>query len=234
MSKERASPPDRGHQPRIALAGGISGLAGEALAWMLRADGNDVIGEHASVEDLLSALELAPCDAAILDVDDDAIGTRSVYELRRAHTELKLLILTTAVTRSVRRCAEDNGVGGVLLKTDSADEALAALHNVLDGRVVLPSGWHADEAPARANPLMLTDREMEVLELLIEGLRNEEIAHRLMISPNTVKFHLRAIYARLGVRNRVEAVQTLARVGGLSSEPEVPIINGRGEYPHPL
>jgi LuxR family maltose regulon positive regulatory protein len=61
-------------------------------------------------------------------------------------------------------------------------------------------------------PPPLTEREYEVLELLAQGLRNEEIAAKLVISLNTVKFHVRTIYSRLGVRNRVEASQILARM----------------------
>jgi DNA-binding NarL/FixJ family response regulator len=58
-------------------------------------------------------------------------------------------------------------------------------------------------------------REREVMELLAGGLSNEEIASHLVVSPNTVKFHLRTIYSRLGVRNRVQAVQTVSRRPGI-------------------
>jgi LuxR family transcriptional regulator, maltose regulon positive regulatory protein len=57
----------------------------------------------------------------------------------------------------------------------------------------------------------LSGRQREVLELLALGASNREIAGRLYISPNTVKFHLREIYSRLGVRNRVEATRRLQR-----------------------
>jgi DNA-binding NarL/FixJ family response regulator len=58
----------------------------------------------------------------------------------------------------------------------------------------------------------LSAREFAILELVASGLRNTEIASELTISPNTVKFHLRAVYAQLGVRNRVEAAQAFARM----------------------
>jgi DNA-binding CsgD family transcriptional regulator len=65
----------------------------------------------------------------------------------------------------------------------------------------------------RANPARLTRREMEVLGLVITGMRNAEIAERLFLTPKTVGHHISAIYAKLGVSNRAEAVHAAARIG---------------------
>jgi DNA-binding NarL/FixJ family response regulator len=63
------------------------------------------------------------------------------------------------------------------------------------------------------NPAALTDRELEVLALLAEGLRNAEIAHRLVVSSRTVDHHVSAILAKLGVRSRGEATAAALRLG---------------------
>jgi DNA-binding NarL/FixJ family response regulator len=82
------------------------------------------------------------------------------------------------------------------------------LRQVLDGRVVFPSAVIEHLAsPEEMGPL--SERQREVLGHLAAGCTNDEIAEKLFISPNTVKFHLRVIYQRLGVHNRVEAALRL-------------------------
>jgi DNA-binding NarL/FixJ family response regulator len=76
------------------------------------------------------------------------------------------------------------------------------------GRVVYPAGWQEHATRSDNDPLLaLSARQREVLELVSQGCRNDEIAQRLYVSYNTVKFHMHEIYTRLGVRNRVEAAQ---------------------------
>ena len=68
-------------------------------------------------------------------------------------------------------------------------------------------------AATRANPAGLTDRQLDVLALLVEGLSNADIAARLVISPKTADHHVSAILSRLGVRSRGEAAATAQRLG---------------------
>jgi DNA-binding CsgD family transcriptional regulator len=70
----------------------------------------------------------------------------------------------------------------------------------------------------RANPAQLTSREMEIWQLLAEGLRNAEIADRLSVSPKTVDHHVSAVLAKLGVRSRTEAGRVLAATAGALPE----------------
>jgi DNA-binding NarL/FixJ family response regulator len=147
---------------------------------------------------------------ALVDGDDRMCGNRAVAELSRAHPSLKIMLLCETLTPAIVRCAIDAGIDGVVLKSDSIEDLIAALGHILDGRAVMPAGWQAVPAESERDPLgSLSTREREVLELVAAGLRNREIAERLMISSNTVKFHLRAIYARLGVRNRVQAMRAV-------------------------
>ncbi|MCC7054922.1 MAG: response regulator transcription factor [Gemmatimonadaceae bacterium] len=110
-----------------------------------------------------------------------------------------------------------------------ADDVVAAAHAVLRGLTVVapsvlpPSGAPRDRTPRRelraelpdaadGDP-RLTDRELEVLRALAEGLGNKQIGGRLGISPSTVKYHLQAIFAKLAVRTRSEAVSYGLRHG---------------------
>ena len=73
----------------------------------------------------------------------------------------------------------------------------------------MPAGWQAASGERSSALTALSAREREVLQLAAAGMSNKEIAEHLVISLNTVKFHLRSIYSRLGVSNRVQATQAV-------------------------
>jgi DNA-binding NarL/FixJ family response regulator len=189
--------------------GGGDALAAEALAWVLTTNGNRVVGSYSSSHELQSVARTGRLDvqAAIVYTDDPEAGPEAVAELKRARPELKIVLLCDAATPAVVRCAIEERAEGVILTSDTVEDMVLALRHVLEGRAVMPVGWQAaslrEEAPLDA----LSVREREVLDLLAGGMSNKEIAARLTISSNTVKFHLRTIYAKLGVRNRVQAIQ---------------------------
>ncbi len=189
--------------------GGGGALAAEALAWMLTKSGNRVVGAFASFTDLDHALAgrgLSP-QVVIVDADDPAAGPAAVRKVRHAHPDLKILLLCEVPSRSVVSCAIEERVEGLVLQSDSAEDVALALRHVLEGRAVMPVGWHEASREQNVRLLALSVREREILELAASGMSNREIAEQLVISANTVKFHLRAIYSRLGVHNRVQATQ---------------------------
>jgi DNA-binding NarL/FixJ family response regulator len=129
---------------------------------------------------------------------------------RRGLGEGRLVLLVPEVTPCLARDALALEVDGVLLKTASSQCVVAGLDRIAAGDAVFPAGWLA-AAHLATDPFRgLSERQLEVLELIGQGLANATIAKRLFISRNTVKFHVAAIYQRLGVSNRVEAAQALA------------------------
>jgi DNA-binding NarL/FixJ family response regulator len=199
--------------PCVALLGGVGTLATEALTWMLTESGSHVIGVYATPRELREDLDSGRSEAQVLfvDVDDAAYGIAVLAEIRRRHPKMRILLLCESVTPAIVRGAIAEDVEGLVLKSDSVEEVITAFHHVLEGRSVMPCGWQAVSLePAGTSPLdALSVREREVLELAVGGMRNREIAERLMISPNTVKFHLRAIYSHLGVHNRIQAAHAI-------------------------
>jgi DNA-binding NarL/FixJ family response regulator len=199
--------------PLVALLGGVGTLATEALTWMLTESGNRVIGVYATPRELREDLDSGCCEAQVLfiDADDSAYGLAVLAEVRRRHPKMKVLLLCELVTPAIVRGAIAKDVEGLVLKSDSVEEVITAFHHVLEGRSVMPCGWQAVSLePTSTSPLdALSVREREVLELAVGGMRNREIAERLMISSNTVKFHLRAIYSHLGVHNRIQAAHAI-------------------------
>jgi DNA-binding NarL/FixJ family response regulator len=198
---------------------------------MLTNSGNLVAGACPTVHGLasISSPGEPKLQAVIVDADDLAASPAVVAEIRRTYPEVKILLLCGAVSPEVVRCAIDERVEGVVLKSDTAEEVILALGHVLEGRAVMPIGWQAAsiEPQPDAQLAALSLREREVLDLAARGLRNNEIATRLTISANTVKFHLRAIYSRLGVHNRVQAAHVAAH--GQGNLPNLPNISNSGD-----
>lgn len=126
------------------------------------------------------------------------------------------------------------GITGVVLRSASPAEIVAASRAVVAGRSVVPPEVAGDLMRALAvsvsqsevNPSAgaLTAREVEVLRLVADGLTNRDIGSALHISENTVKNHLRRVHEKLGVRSRTEAVMSAARAGmiGLTDLPSQP------------
>jgi len=123
------------------------------------------------------------------------------------------VLLCRSTSEEVVRCAIEHRAAGVLLKSYSTADVLAALAYTATGRTVLPAGWQRS-LPSHPGTAALSRRHRQILALIAAGRRNEEIALDLDLSANTIKFHIRALYSRLGVRNRVEAANQYAQIAG--------------------
>ena len=196
----------------VALLGGTRGLWTEAVAWMLTSDGYQLIAAFDTVEDLMADLAGVRAELLLIDLDDRPIDWAAIGRVRVLRPDLKLVLITAALSTGAAEAIRADRLDGVIDKTDSADQARATLLHVHEGRRVFPAGWQDAVRPKGQGAEGLSAREFAILELVASGLRNTEIASELTISPNTVKFHLRAVYAQLGVRNRVEAAQAFARM----------------------
>lgn len=126
-----------------------------------------------------------------------------------------ILLLSDALpnVREMRRSAQ---AWGVLPADASAEEISAAVHALAQGLIVGTSSllFESESEPLSDGPL--TERELEVLDLLSKGLANKQIAVELGISEHTVKFHVSSIYQKLNVTNRTEAVRAGLRGGWIA------------------
>lgn len=102
-------------------------------------------------------------------------------------------------------------VRGVLPQSASAELIAAALRVIAAGFVLAPGP--AETAPAEKSPIRFTSRELQVLALLADGAPNKVIARKLDISVHTAKFHVAALIAKLGAKNRTEATSIAMREG---------------------
>ena len=196
---------------RIVLAQPFA-LVLEALQRMVEASGQNIVARCDSAERLEACLRRNAPEVALVDTllapDGDIVAL--VETARRGIGDGRLVLLVPEVTPCLARHALALEVDGVLLKTACCESVVASLERIAAGDAVFPAGWLAAAHRASDPCDGLSERQREVLELIGQGLPNATIAKRLFISTNTVKFHVAAIYQRLGVSNRVEAAQALA------------------------
>lgn len=181
-----------------------------------------------SVEELLTGAS-DDLDLALVDLNmPGAEGQSHIDELRRRHPAVPVIVLSGTEDPAVMRTAIERGVLGFIPKAYSPDVMISAVRLVLAGGVYVPpmmlsavpagvvAGVPAAEAVRQLGSHgthtldhlrnVLTDRQVEVLQLLSQGKPNKLIGRSLGISEGTVKIHLAAIFRALNVRNRTEAV----------------------------
>lgn len=188
-------------------------LVREGTAQLLDQDpGIAVVGQAASAEESMGLVEEVRPDVALVDVN---LPGRSGLEFARwasvHQPELRVLILSAYDDREFVDEAIDAGVGGYMLKTASTSELLKAIRAVADGIFVLDGALSrrlARHGPTRpSGPAgSLTQRESEVLQLLVEGMSNKQIAARLGLGVRTVEGYVSSVLGKLGAASRTEAV----------------------------
>jgi DNA-binding NarL/FixJ family response regulator len=156
----------------------------------------------------LDAVRTNPPDVVVLDLEmGEMNGLRCLEAIKREQPDVRVLILTAYGDGESMRAALEGGADGFALKTEPPQQTVASIRQVCRGQLVFPLAarkWlmRSDTAQDSSTP---TARELEILAQVSEGLTNAQIARRLRVSDNTVKFHLQNLYLKLGVRNRTEA-----------------------------
>lgn len=165
-------------------------------------DGDEVLRLIARHQPDVLTLGETPRDLAGIDV---------AREVRRRFPEVAILMITAIGGSGYLRTLRELGVSGHLPCTAGGEEITAAIHAIVRGHPVFVGGMGRD--PSVASAVQLTDREREVLGLLVDGFRNADVARRLSISEKTVDFHVGHLFAKLGARSRIEAVMSAQRLG---------------------
>ena len=178
----------------------------------------EVIGEAGDGREALHRTRLLSPDVVLMDIRmPDLDGIAATRDVLAAFPDVKVVILTTFEQDDYIFGALSAGASGFLLKRTRPEDLVAAIHTVAAGDSLLsPSVTSrviermaqqpAPDATRDARLAALTPRERQVLELVARGLSNSEIAATLIIEESTVKTHTKRILAKLGVRDRVQAV----------------------------
>jgi len=196
---------------------------------ILTADGIEVVAEVADGAAAIEAVRRTRPDVVLMDIRmpelDGLEATRRL--LADGNDELRVIILTTFDLDHYVYAALSAGASGFLLKDVTPEHLVAAVRMVRAGDALLAPAItrrlverfgrrDADSAAIHRDLSTLTPRELEVLRLLAQGLSNGELAAHLQLSEATVKTHVARILAKLGLRDRVQAVIVAYEAGLVS------------------
>ena len=198
----------------------------EALLHVLnQLDSKVVVLEAANIEEASRLIAHAPnLDLILLDIGlPRKDGLTALPSLRESAPTVPIVVLSGSESAEHVKKAMQDGAFGYIPKTCSSHEMLAALHIILQGDIYIPAkllgkldatsltpevdGYSPDVANT------LTHRQLEVLELMVQGLPNKSIARQLNLGEGTVKLHVASILRTLGIRNRTQAVAEATRLG---------------------
>jgi len=199
----------------------------DGLRSLLQSQGHEVVGEAGNGRQAVELAASLQPDLVLMDVSMPELdGVAATRALTDAHPDLKVVMLTASEHNETLFDAIKAGAQGYLLKNLEADEFFSLLDRASRGEPALTPALArkllqelarpaaAPAVPAPAAPDALTEREREVLELMVEGVTsNRKLATRLNLSENTVKFHVRNILDKLRLHNRAQAVGYAMRHG---------------------
>ena len=169
-------------------------------------DDMELVGEVANGNELLPLMKRVEADFVLLDVQlPGADGLQCLTELAKHHPQVKVAMLSAVDDPQVVESAFRRGAKGYILKSVNPYDLPAAIRQIVEQTVIFPAGSSA-AAPA-ALPGGLSQKEVAVLAELCHGHTNKQIAASLWLSEQTVKFHLRNVYRKLGINSRTEALR---------------------------
>lgn len=173
----------------------------------------ELVGEAENGQQAVTRAGLLQPDVILMDLMMPVMdGVAATQAIKRQYPAIQIIALTSFQEDELVQGALRAGAVGYLMKDVTARELAAAIRAAKAGKMTLSP--EATQALVRAaqqaqETEALTEREREVLKLMVEGLNNAEIADRLVVSLSTIKYHISNILGKLGVDNRVAAV-TLA------------------------
>lgn len=189
---------------RVLLAEDQAMVRGALAALLGYEPDLEIIGSAADGLQALALAEAQRPDVLVSDVEMPGLdGLGLAQAVRERGLPTRVLMLSTFARPGYLRRALDAGAAGYVLKDAPADTLAGAIRQVhAGGRAIAPElalqAWQGEDP--------LTERERQVLRLVAEGLKNQEIADRLVITRGTVRIHVNNIYRKLDVNNRVQAV----------------------------
>jgi DNA-binding NarL/FixJ family response regulator len=172
-----------------------------------------VVAEAEDGEQAVALYQQHKPDVALIDLRMPKLdGVSAIGRIRHEFPDACLIILTTYDTDEDIYRGLSSGAKGYILKDTTAEELVDIVRTVYAGRKYIPPDI-AIKLTERLNSNELTNRELEVLQLLSTGKSNSNISTLLSISEGTVKFHINNIFTKLGVSDRTQAVITALQRG---------------------
>ena len=199
------------NQIRILLADDHTVVRSGLSAVLAMQDDFKIVGEAGDGEEAVRLCESLQPDVVLMDLLMPKIdGVTATRTIKERWPKIQIIALTSFKEKEYVEGALKAGASGYLLKNVSADELVAAVRRAIAGQPSLsPEAAQVliQKVSGSSQPgLDMTEREKEILALMVEGLSNSKIAERLTINQSTVKFHVSNVLSKLGVTSRTEAV----------------------------
>ena len=181
-------------------------------SFLMAYDDLELIGQAKNGEQAVQLCDQLKPDVVLMDLVMPGMdGATASRQIKAKHPEIQIIALTSYKERDLVQSALQAGAIGYLLKDISADELATAIRQAKAGKPTLaPEAVevliHSSQETDSKLGNDLTEREREVLKLLVDGLNNQQIAQKLFVSPSTAKSHVSSILAKLEVSTRTEAV----------------------------
>ncbi len=182
--------------------------------------GFEVVGQAGDGEQAIPVIESTMPDVVLLDLNMPRMdGIATLRALRERRLPVRVMMLTISQNDTDLMDAIRAGADGYLLKNTEPDDLRKSILRVAEGQgalspeVTAPVLRALSRFGAEAPAPLLSDRELEVLACMVDGLTTQQMAGRLFISENTVKTHVRHIFEKLEVSNRAEAVGKAMQMG---------------------
>jgi len=175
--------------------------------------GMDVVAEASDGEEAIEVYDDVLPDVVLMDLRMPGMGgVEAILAIRKKHPEARIIVLSTYDLDEDIHRAIQSGAQSYLLKDMPSEEIASTIQGVYAGDTMLPRQV-AERLNIRSQREQLTERERDVLESLIKGRSNKEIASGLCISEETVKSHLKMLFAKLRVHDRTGAAVEAIRHG---------------------
>jgi DNA-binding NarL/FixJ family response regulator len=182
------------------------------------ADDIDIVGEADSGTKVLSLIASTRPDIVLVDFSMPELdGLALLDTIRTRHPEVKVALISAFREPDVIEAALRRGASAFVLKTINPNDLGSVVRQVMNGTVFQSLDLAESPSVGTARSVGLTERELSILEALARGLSNDAIAKELWVARQTVKFHVRNIYRKLGVSNRTEAARYAYQHGLLAN-----------------
>ena len=190
--------------------------------------GIDVVAETDNGEKVKEILQENSVDVIVMDINMPGMdGIETTRLVKDEHPDIKILALTMSSDDSHIRQMVQAGASGYIMKSAGRDELTNAIHDVMKGK-----HYFSDQATqsimmdlvknkgktSAPEPVHITDRELEVLQMIVKEHTNQEIAEKLYISPRTVDAHRRNLLQKTGARNTAGLVKYAFQQGLVNSD----------------
>ena len=180
---------------------------------------NELVGAFSSAEEAVRYCDRDPVDLVVMDVmmRSGIDGLTAAGQIKQKHPQTKILLVTSMAESTWETKARELGVEGFWYKEYSPEPLETLIRRIASGETCYPETV-PDVSFGYTNKLELTDREQDVLRELVGGSTNEEIAQKLDITVNTVKFHIRSLLNKTGYENRLALAVHARGLGIVVSE----------------